>query len=250
MERFINKVSVITGSGSGIGAAIAKEFVKSGLIVVGLDLTENKLKEISDELLEEKFAGKFLWRICDVRKKDDIVSTFKSIIEDVGQIWILVNCAGVLIRSTLLEVDDEGVSNTLDTNVKGLLLCAKEVLKFMIKDTIEGHIININSINGHYIRNTPGISTRMVYAASKHAVTVLTEGLRQENMKRKGKVKFSSISPGNVVTRLSKSEGKLHPESTEALLPKNIADAVIAVLNTPPTVLISELTIMCIYQEI
>lgn len=44
MERFINKVSVITGSGSGIGAAIAKEFVKSGLIVVGLDLTENKLK--------------------------------------------------------------------------------------------------------------------------------------------------------------------------------------------------------------
>lgn len=117
----------------------------------------------------------FFYKKCDVTKKTEIEEIFRWIANEVGSLAILVNCAGVLIRTTLLgkrnyfsskvihylhpslrfvvissiffpylDVDDENISQTLNVNVKGVLLCCKEAMKCMIQNNVDGHIININ----------------------------------------------------------------------------------------------------------
>ncbi|KAK7601685.1 hypothetical protein V9T40_009126 [Parthenolecanium corni] len=238
MERFRGKSAIVSGSGAGIGAATAEELLKAGINVVGLDMNEEKLQVVNKKLNSKGYSGKFFWKKCNVCLKEDIVETFKFVNDLIGPVWVLINCAGVLPRTSLLDADTEKIDKTFDTNVKGLLLCAQEAIKYMIQNSVEGHVININSINGHYIRNRPEISETMIYAASKHAVTVLTEGLRQEMVKRNIKIKFTSISPGGVETELTASETRPKPADTQVLQPVHVAQACIAALNTPPNVLV------------
>ncbi|XP_065203842.1 farnesol dehydrogenase-like [Planococcus citri] len=250
MERFFKKVAVITGAGSGIGAAVVKELLAYDICVVGLDLDEKKLQAQSNNLTQKKLKGRFLYKKCDVTRISEIKDVFHWIDTEVGSIAILVNSAGILIRKTLLDVSDEEITKTMDVNFKGLLLCCQEAMKIMIKNQVDGHLININSINGHHVRLRPEISLTMIYAASKYGVTAVTEGLRQEIAKRNLKIKCTSISPGHVITPLTDIKRDVPIKPTEVVEPKNIAEACISVLNTAPFVLISELTIMGIHQEI
>jgi NADP+-dependent farnesol dehydrogenase len=88
-----------------------------------------------------------------------------------------VNNAGIIQQTNLTEGDTEKWKRVLDTNVMGLCIATREAVKVMKANKIDGHIIHINSIAGHTVPNFPGLN---VYPASKHAVTALTETLRQE----------------------------------------------------------------------
>jgi len=122
----------------------------------------------------------------------------------------------------------------------------------MRANNIDGHIIHINSINGHIVPNFPGLS---LYPASKHAVTALTETLRQELNQIGSKIKITSVSPGAVATEIAKNNHFLINEETieltknrfrtpaKALEPEDLADSIVYVLSTPPHVQVHELFI-------
>ncbi|XP_065206071.1 farnesol dehydrogenase-like [Planococcus citri] len=251
MEKFANKVAIVTGSSSGIGSAITTELVKHGVLVVGVARRIDRLKKIADDLNEPGKAARFYPLKCDVTVESEIEKSFKWITSEIGPVAIMVNNAGVLKPSLLKDVTAETISQIFDTNVKASILWAKLVVESMTKNSIEGHIININSVAGHMILGyKPNLI--QVYTASKYAQKVYSEGLRRELVSQNADIKVTNLSPGAVLTEMltefESAAGSL--PASKIIAPKDIADACIYVLSTPPNVLVSELTIMPLHQEV
>ncbi|PSN53617.1 Dehydrogenase/reductase SDR family member 11 [Blattella germanica] len=238
MERWAGRVAVVTGASSGIGAAIAQDLVKKGLKVVGLARRVELVQDMATALISEK--GKLYPIKCDLSHVSEVTTAFEWIKSNLGGVDILVNNAGVAMQNTLTEGPVDSWRKILEVNVLALSVCTKEAVQSMKERGIEdGHIIHINSVAGHNL--PPTIFPIYMYAASKHAVTVLTEGLRRELAQDKSKIKVTSISPGLVKTEIIEAA-----QSTVAaedvfnmyahLEAQDIADAVIYVLGTPPHV--------------
>jgi NADP+-dependent farnesol dehydrogenase len=252
MERWRGKVAIVTGASAGIGAAIAKQLVEEGLQVVGLARRSERVEELAKKLQSKK--GKLHAVKADISKEEDILNAFKWTSDNLGPVHILVNNAGIIQQTNLTEGDTEKWKRVLDTNVMGLCIATREAVKVMKAKKIDGHIIHINSIAGHTIPNFPGLN---VYPASKHAVTALTETLRQEFNHLGLKIKITSVSPGGVDTEIAQTNNfDITPQIVEEMkkMPRlrtkmpmleseDVADSVLYVLSTPPHVQIHELTI-------
>ncbi|KAJ9580230.1 hypothetical protein L9F63_004103 [Diploptera punctata] len=237
MERWTGRVAVVTGASMGIGAAIAQELVKKGLNVVGLARRLENFEGLLKTLESEK--GKLHPMKCDITNETEVKNVFQRIKDWYGRVDILVNNAGTSHESSLIDGETHDWKCMLDLNVLGLSMCTKEALKIMNENKVEdGHIIHINSIAGH--TRIPVLEVYAMYCASKNAVTVLTEGLRLELIKKKSKIRVTSISPGVVKTSQTQREFlKMMPY----LEPKDIADGVLYALGTPPHVQIHEMII-------
>ncbi|KFB50611.1 AGAP005645-PA-like protein [Anopheles sinensis] len=238
MDRWVGKVAVVTGSSSGIGAAIAKDLAKAGMITVGLARRVERIEALKKELSADAAARLHAIK-CDVSSEADIDATFKQIEEKFGGVDVLVNNAGIVRSNNLLDqgnlVDLRAV---LDTNVTGLVLCSQWAYKSMVARSVDGHIVHINSIAGHGVPNFPKLS---IYPASKHAVTAITETMRQELRAAGTKIKVTSISPGAVKTEI------LEPLEGTAEMPmlqsEDISQAVLYAIGTPPRVQVHEIII-------
>lgn len=241
MEQWRGKIAVVTGSSAGIGAAIAVQLTNAGMIVVGLarrtEPTEALKKQVSPSLRNNLHAAR-----CDVSKESDIVSIFKWIDEKFGGVDVMINNAGVVRDTKLIDTNNtQSIRETWETNVMGLVLCSREAYQSMKRRSVAGHIININSIVGHSIPFSVEaiLSSYNMYAPSKHAVTAITEVTRQELLGEKSKVKITSISPGAVKTEIADFSKAELP----VLNPEDIAQAVLYALCTPPHVQVHELII-------
>uniref|UniRef100_A0A1B0DIX8 Dehydrogenase n=2 Tax=Phlebotomus papatasi TaxID=29031 RepID=A0A1B0DIX8_PHLPP len=244
MDRWVNRVAVVTGASSGIGAEIAKDLTKSGMIVVGLARRVERFDELKSGLPDEQ-KNNFHGLKCDVMDEEEVAKTFAAIEEKFGGIDVLVNNAGVYDPSMKLfqEGNSSKISETINTNITGFISCTREAFKSMKKRSFPGHIINMNSISGHNVPNLPTDYYFNVYAATKHAITALTETERQEFAKERLGIKVSSISPGICQTDLSPHFSKEALVSYPHLYPRDVSNAVLYVLGTPPHVQIQELTI-------
>ncbi|XP_018565970.1 farnesol dehydrogenase-like [Anoplophora glabripennis] len=250
MDRWIGKVAIVTGAGAGMGAAICKALVENGLQVVGLDKREEKIDELSQKLTGKK--GKLHPVRADLTKEKDILEAFKWVKDNLGPVHILVNNAGVIKLGSLSEGDTESWKQMLDVNVLGLCIATREAIKSMKENSVDGHIIHINSIAGHKVYNVPCLN---IYPATKFAVTALTESLRLELNSVESKIKITSVSPGATETEILEpsNEHRNDPQLLKAfktlLQAEDVADAVTYVLSTPPHVQIHELTIKPINEE-
>ncbi|KAF2886866.1 hypothetical protein ILUMI_19307 [Ignelater luminosus] len=186
MERWVEKVAIVTGASSGIGAAIVEQLVEAGLKVVGLARRKERLEELSKHLEGKK--GKFYAYSADISKEEDILKAFQWVKDNLGPVHILVNNAGVTRVTNLTDGNTEFWKEVLDTNVLGLCIATREAVKDMRANNVDGHIIHINSIAGHYV---PAFPNTNVYAGSKYAVTALTETLRQELNSIGSKIKIT-----------------------------------------------------------
>lgn len=240
MERWQYKVAVVTGASAGIGAAICKVLVESGLKVVGLARRKERIEKLSKSLENE--SGKLYAVKADITKEEDICNAFTWISDNVGTIHVLINNAGIFRVSDLLDGQSEAWKSTFDTNVIGLCIATREAAKRMKENNIDGHIIHINSVAGHKV--PLGVKGN-VYSASKYAVTALTESLRLELNLIQSKIKITSISPGFVKTEFLEDSGMPTTmfEGVPYLEAKDVADSVRYVLSTPPHVQIHELII-------
>jgi NADP+-dependent farnesol dehydrogenase len=179
VDKWIEKVAVVTGASAGIGAAIFKDFAKAGITVIGLARRSERVEILIKELGSTK--GKAFAYKCDVSDPKSITETFKWIESKFGVVHILVNNAGCGRNVSILDDDEESfrkMNEVIDTNIRGLTQCTREAYKLMKKSDDYGFIININSILGHQLPFA-GFSMN-VYPASKYAVTAITETLRQE----------------------------------------------------------------------
>ncbi|XP_047998936.1 farnesol dehydrogenase-like [Leguminivora glycinivorella] len=253
MERWVGQTAVVTGAGSGIGAATAAALAEAGLRVVAVDIaTENAITDYLSPLLKPEFLKNVIPKQVDVTDHKRLEELF-CWIDKFGGVSVLVSCAGVMFPGQVTDVGKdvvsaEKLSRTLDVNTKGVILCAKFAVASMKKRCIDGHIVNINSLAGHYV---PFNSHMNVYSASKHAITAFNGVLSHELADFNSKIKLTSISPGNTMTELaSKSLEYVSKESNKlALQPSDVASAVLYALSTPPHININELTITSVGEQ-
>ncbi|KAJ8943901.1 hypothetical protein NQ318_019509 [Aromia moschata] len=228
MERWVGKVAVITGASSGIGATIAEQLVEKGLKVAGLARRKDRLDELANKLAGKK--GKFYPVVTDVSKEEDILRAFAWTKENLGPVHILINNAGIAGRGNVHDGDTKLWTSIFDLNVLGLCIATREAIKDMKANSVDGHIIHINSIAGHRV-----VLGGSVYPASKFAVTALAETLRLELNSLKSKIKITSISPGLIDTEIIPQQFKTENLYKEGKIigPEEIADGVIYALSTP-----------------
>jgi len=222
-----NKVAVVTGSGRGIGRAIAIELGRLGAQVVLAARSRNELDETA------RMIGKNASVVpTDVRKKDELQRLFEQTTTALGPVDILVNAAGLGIFGRIIDFKEEDFEILIQTNLRGIFFASRFVLPSMIERK-QGHIINIASIAGKV-----GSANRAVYCASKFGVVGFTESLAEEV--RQHGVRVSVICPGSTDTRFSRSETS--GKSKERMLrPEDIAHAVRMIVMQEPNSFISEI---------
>lgn len=191
MERWQNKVAVVTGASAGIGAATCKRLVEEGMIVVGL---ARRLVKMKSKVLPTIAADKqhnFHCFKCDVGDEQSVKEAFEWVERQFGGVDVLINNAGVAKSTTMLaENNSQDLNETINTNVMGVVWCTREAFHSMKKRKVNGHVIIINSVAGHKVPFFPGMSLN-IYPASKHAVTAMTEIFRQEFSSQNTKIKVT-----------------------------------------------------------
>ncbi|KAF5272817.1 hypothetical protein FQA39_LY07844 [Lamprigera yunnana] len=247
MDQWQGKVAIVTGASAGCGEAIATALVDSGMQVVGLARREEKLNELSRRLNKSGKSGKFHPVKCDITNENDIKNAFQWVKNNLKEVHVLVNNAGIGKPLGLLSGKPSDWLDILKTNVLGLSIATQQAVNDMIQKKNDGHVIHISSVLGHYVARVPNSN---MYPASKFAVTALTETLRQELNQIGSKIKITSISPGPVDSEFQKATTATSNEEWEQfftqlpkLQPEDVADAVIYVLSTPPHVQVQELMI-------
>ncbi|NP_001156094.1 3-alpha-(or 20-beta)-hydroxysteroid dehydrogenase-like [Acyrthosiphon pisum] len=240
MDRWTDRVVLVTGASSGIGRSIVVELSKYPLKIVAVARRINLLQELSDEL--QSSVAKIYPVQCDLTRESEILKMFKWIETTIGQgVSVTINNAGIMIKSKMLDGETNDWRYLFDLNVIAVTTCCRESYKSMNKyGIIDGHIININSTAGYTLLPLSG---QKVYNSSKTALTYLTEGLRHELAHAGSKIKVTSINPGKVNSEAVGNVGG-NKKSNLSMKPERVASMVIVALTQPTDVVIGELTVL------
>ena len=189
-----NQIALITGATSGIGAAVTRVFASAGAKLILVARRQERLEQLADELSKE-FATSTHLLSLDVRDRQSVESAISNLPPDWSSIDILINNAG-LSRGLdkLHEGSFQDWSEMIDTNIKGLLYLTRLIVPGMVKRD-RGHVVNLGSTAGH--QTYPNGN---VYCATKAAVRVISEGLKQDLLGTS--IRVSSVDPGLVETEL------------------------------------------------
>ena len=236
-----NKVAVVTGASSGIGAAVARALNAGGARVALAARREEALLEIQSSL-DSASGRKSVVAPTNVTDRDQARSLVARAEEELGPVEILVNCAGVMYYTLMKNRREEEWERTVEVNCKGALNCVGAVLPGMLERG-RGHIVTISSNAGRKV--FPGLA---VYSASKFFVEALSQGLRLETADTG--LKVTTIQPGNVATELismSADEEALEeygqPGESRVLDPEDVAASVVHALVQPEHVGVNEVLI-------
>lgn len=213
-----NKAILITGGSSGIGRAVALRCAKDGAKVLIAARSEDKLKQVVEEI--NKAGGKGFYFIVDVTDPKKVKEMFKYAVDAMGCVDVVFNNAGLGFVKRIYELTDDEISKMVMVNLLGECFVAKYAAQIM-KEQKNGHIINTSSLAG--LISVPQWS---VYVATKWGVTGLTDSMRQE-LKPFG-VKVASLHPGGVDTEFfSKENANIDVSQIQNLMkPEEIAEEV------------------------
>lgn len=246
-ERWQGKVALVTGATTGIGEAMAHALGALGMKVAVAGRRKERLDKVVADLKAEGVAG--LAVPVDLRSEADILRMFADIHKAWGPLDVLINNAGLGYNGTIEGGATADWKEVVDVNILAFSICIREALKDLV-DKQDAGIVNISSIAGH--RVPPGARGNTFYAASKHAVKAITDGLRFELVARKSKIKMGMISPGMVKTefhaRSTRGEGKDAYSQYRVLDPQDVAQAAVFMLTTPRHVQIHDIVIRTVEQ--
>ena len=216
-----NRVAIITGSGRGIGRAIALKLAEAGATIVVSDIAE--AEPVAEEI--RAMNRKSLAVSADVSSSSDVAKLVETTISTYGRIDILVNNAGITRDHNILRMSEEDWDTVLNVNLKSVFLCTKAVLPHMSKQNW-GRIISISSIVG-----IVGNVGQANYASSKAGVIGFTRAIAKEWSSRG--ITVNAIAPGFIETPMTR---QLKEEWRQALVkripvgyfgtPQDIAEAV------------------------
>jgi len=194
-DNIAEKVVVITGASSGLGEAAARFLSAQGASIVLGARRVDRIQSLANELTAS--GAKALAVPTDVTSFDQVKQLVDRAVQNYGRIDVMINNAGLMPLSPLERLKIDDWNRMIDVNIKGVLYGIAAVLPWM-KEQKTGHIINVSSVAGHKVRVGGA-----VYAATKHAVRVISEGLRQEV--KPYNIRTTVISPGAVATELAES---------------------------------------------
>ncbi len=241
------KVVVITGASSGLGEASARLLSVRGASVVLGARRHDRIQSLADELTGG--GGKAIAVATDVTRREQVKRLVEAAVQAYGRIDVMINNAGLMPQSLLERLKIDEWDRMIDVNIKGVLYGIAAALPYM-KQQKAGHIINVSSVAGHKVR--PGSA---VYAATKHAVLALSEGLRQEV--KPYDIRTTVISPGAVATELPDSvtdpdaAERLRTFYAETAIPADsFARAVAFAIDQPEDVDVNEILFRPTRQEL
>ncbi|MEU4796708.1 SDR family oxidoreductase [Streptomyces sp. NPDC023327] len=240
MNHLQDKVVVITGASSGIGAVGAKALAARGAKIIAAARGREDLDQLVTDI--EKAGGTATARLTDVTDAADMQALADSAVDTYGRIDVLVNNAGLMLFSHWKDLALDDWNRMLDVNIRGYLNGVHAVLPVMLRQK-SGHILNMDSVAGHQVGDGAG-----VYSATKFFLQAMTESMRRELSVREG-IKASTISPGVIDTGWADkvtdpAARKAAQElNTIAISPQAIADAIVYALDQPADVTVNDLVI-------
>ncbi len=213
----INKVAIVTGGATGIGKAISLNLAKNGARVAIFSRNRSRLNAAAAEF--NAFKLPVLALEVDVRKKGQIRNAVASVMAEWNAIHILVNNAGISRLSTIDDPDDSKWQAILDTNLTGMYLTTKEVIKH-IADHSGGRIINISSVLGKF-----GVPGYTAYCTTKHGMIGFTRALALEVVSRG--ITVNTICPGWVDTEMA-AQGINESAAFQGITPEEFKSQAVA----------------------
>jgi 2-keto-3-deoxy-L-fuconate dehydrogenase len=185
-----DKVSIITGGGSGIGKAIVNVFAQQGSTVCILELNKSSSDEVVNDILKRDLHAKGY--SCNVANQQEVKIKVDEIAKEFGRIDILVNCAGVAHIGKLENTSEADFDRLFNVNVKGVYNAMHAAITHM-KNQKSGVILNLASV-----ASLAGIADRFAYSMTKGAVSSMTLSVAKDYVKEG--IRCNSISPGRVHT--------------------------------------------------
>ncbi len=243
----MNKIALITGATSGIGACTAEKLAGEGYNLILTGRRKKRLSELTKKISEQHSVS-IQSLPFDIQKREETNQAIDQLSESWKNIDLLINNAG--LAAGLNPIQDGDINDweqMINTNIKGLLYITKKIVPFMIKRQ-QGHIINIGSIAGKEV-----YAKGNIYCATKHAVDALTKAMRIDLLA--DHIKVTSIAPGNVETEFSKVRFKGDEEKAKhvydgytPLYPEDIADCIAFAASRPAHVNINDMLVMSTAQ--
>lgn len=202
MKNFAGKAAVVTGAASGIGLGIARSLAKRGASVAVLDIEQAACEVAAATLAAE--GGRILPLAVDVSDRAQMYAAAECIQAAFSRLDIAVNNAGVVYNAKPLhEMPDEMIDWSVNVNLFGVLNGIKAFVPRIVATGDGGHVINTSSIGGFQVRKNP-VWHQGLYAATKYAVTALSEGLRLD-LEEIG-IGVSVLAPSSVATNIGTSD--------------------------------------------
>lgn len=190
MFELTGKVAVVTGAGSGIGAAIATLFARQQAHVVVVDVNEDAANRTAGTI--HGSGGRAEAIGCDVADAEDVASVFRQVTSAHPRVDILVNNAGIAHVGTIERTSEADLDRLYQVNVKGVFLCAREAVPIMLRQQ-GGVILNMASI-----ASLVGVPERFAYSMTKGAVLTMTMSIAVDYVKQN--IRCNCICPARIHT--------------------------------------------------
>jgi NAD(P)-dependent dehydrogenase (short-subunit alcohol dehydrogenase family) len=203
MQSFKGKVAVVTGGGSGMGRELSLQLAAAGAVVAVVDISDVRAKETVE--LIARSGGKAAPYVVDISDKEQVAALARSVDGDHGPAQILVNNAGILMKSERFDAMAVGdVQRLLDINLGGVVACTTAFLPQLLSHG-QAALVNVSSLGG-----LVGLMKQVPYAAAKFAVRGFSEALRMD-LYETG-LKITVVYPGPVATNIFINSPQLTPE--------------------------------------
>jgi NADP-dependent 3-hydroxy acid dehydrogenase YdfG len=242
-----DKVAMVTGASSGIGRAVSFALAREGMRLATVARRLDALVELKHEI--EARGGSAFPLAVDLRDESQIQFAFSAVKRELGGVDVLVNAAGLGHKAPLVSGSTEHFREMLEINVLALAVMTREAVRDMRERKAPGQIVHISSLSAYRVQAQAGM-----YAATKHAVRALTEGLRQELRALDLPIRVASVSPGDTETEFVARMLKSRQAAADArpayrqLDADDVAEAVLYILKTPPHVAVHDVQLRPVGQ--
>ncbi len=223
MKDMSERVAIVTGASSGIGAAIARKFADAGIKTVLAARSADKLDAIAAEIARK--GGTALACPTDVTAEPQVLRLFESTVAAFGRVDILVNNAGLADHVPTVDLSLADWQRSIDTMLTGPFLCGREAMRVMVKQK-RGRIINIGSVSSRRPRpHTIG------YAAAKFGLHGITQSMALDG--REHGITVSIIDPGVTESHLAGGASRPKRPPTQMMQAEEIAEIVLLMARLP-----------------
>jgi NAD(P)-dependent dehydrogenase (short-subunit alcohol dehydrogenase family) len=209
MKQLQDRVALVTGASSGIGAAVAKSFAKAGAKVALIGRNEKTLGELISSIIKD--GGEAFAVISDLSSSEGPKQAVEKAISQFGKIDILVNAAGIISMGNITNTSMAAWDEMMQINLRVAFEMMQLVLPYM--NAPQGNIVNISSVTG--LRSFPGV---LAYCVSKAALDQLTRCAALE-LAEKG-IRVNAVNPGVIITNLHRRSG-MSEENYQAFLERS-----------------------------
>ena len=191
------KIVMISGGSRGIGAALAFKMAMQGYkIAIGYNSSKNQAKKLQQKILSN--GGTSIIVQVAVENRESIKDAIEYVANELGEIGILINNAGISQVKNFLDITDKDLMKMLSVNLLGSFIFSQEIIPMMIKNNW-GRIINLSSIGGQF-----GGTNQIHYATTKSGLLGLTKSLAK--LYAKNSITINTVSPGLVETDMTREE--------------------------------------------